>query len=357
MSILNGATDATQLLVNVDASGGSGNVSNKQTGLGIRALNPVTNRLYTAEFIAAAPSPTVYTTSLGFGGFVAFTDASCPVLALAVNPANDWIYVGSQCPGGPLLEVFDAGTKVLLQSLDLSTAWPAGSQIGKMVFNSQTGKLYILNNGGVNKNGVALPASTEVYNAATLAHLSSIAGVTGPLAVNRVLNAVYGAFVGGGGGVATIDGNTDLLSATFGAGLTVSALAVNEATNMVYVGDATQGAVLVFQGVAPSKGAFTIGGRVVNGSGTGMAGVTVVSQGCAAWVHGYRFERPVHLDSFPAGTYTIQPTSAGLLYGPTSQSVTIGTASVNNLSFTGLATPIAVKGIVTDLAMIGWSQR
>ena len=85
--------------------------SNKQTGLGIRALNPVTNALYTAEFIAAAPSPTVYVTNLGFGGFLAFTDASCPVFGLAVNPANDWIYVGSQCQGGPLLEVFDAGTK------------------------------------------------------------------------------------------------------------------------------------------------------------------------------------------------------------------------------------------------------
>lgn len=353
MAILNGATDATQLLVNVDASGGSGNVSNKQTGLGIRALNPVTNALYTAEFIAAAPSPTVYVTSLGFGGFVAFTDASCPVFGLAVNPANDWIYVGSQCQGGPLLEVFDAGTKVLLQSLDLSTAWPAGSQIGKMVFNSQTGKLYILNNGGINKNGVTVSASTEVYNAATLAHLSSIAGVTGPLAVNRVLNAVYGAFVGGGGGVATIDGNTDLLSATFGAGLTVSALAVNEATNMVYVGDATQGAVLVFQGVAPSKGAFTIGGRVVNGSGAGLAGVTVVSQGA---VHGSTVTDSnglFTLIGFPAGTYTIQPTSAGLLYGPASQTVTISTASVSNLAFTGLSTPIAVNGIVTDLAMIG----
>lgn len=88
-----------------------------------------------------------------------------------------------------------------------------------------------------------------------------------------------------------------------------------------------------FTGVATVTG-FTISGRVVFSSGTGISGVSVTRTGSATAVvtdanGNYSFTGLVN------GTYTITPARAGYTFIPVNKTATVNSANVANLNFTG----------------------
>ena len=135
------------------------------------------------------------------------------------------------------------------------------------MYNPKSNKIYVANYGGFDVvTGTPNNPSTEVYNAVTFAHLASIPNVAGAMAVDTVLNAVYGlsdtqALSGAASQGRSIDGNTDTLSSTIPLGFVISSLqpvpiAVNEATGMVYYVNSATGVISVFQGQSAESRKF-----------------------------------------------------------------------------------------------------
>jgi hypothetical protein len=89
--------------------------------------------------------------------------------------------------------IYDGTTGANLQTVDLGGSIPFGADVVESALNLKSNKMYIANYGGFGINTQApIPPSVEVYNASTMAHLASVPNVVGPLAVDSVLNAIYG---------------------------------------------------------------------------------------------------------------------------------------------------------------------
>jgi len=311
-------------------------------------VNEVSNKLYSSTVGGVLVTDLTTGTVSVFA--IPFLKAGeiCNIHSLAVNPAFNWVYAVTQCQlASAVVFIFDGTTGATLQTFDLGASIPFGADVVEMVLNAKSNKLYLANYGGFGINTQApIPPSVEVYNADTLAHLASVPNVVGPLAVDSVLNAVYGISAVGLGG-AMIDGSTDTLNSTFTLGFGVSGvqgmpIGVNEATNMVYYLNTTAGVVDVFQGSLPAPGSFSISGQL---SGSGAAGVTINVQGGATFTAVTDASGAFKASGMPPGAYIVTPATAGLFYSPASQSVNITTANVTGVNFAALATPIAVQSL------------
>ncbi len=230
---------------------------------------------------------------------------------------------------------------------------PIGSDIGDVLFNPKSNKIYITNYGGFDTlTGTATGPSTEVYSATNFTHLASITNVTGPMASDTVLNAIYGisnsvANAGAGNVGAVIDGNTDTLSGTFPLGFVIDTLqpvpiAANEATGMVYYANNASGNVSVFQGNLPSPGVLSVRGQL---SGSGAAGVTITAKGGITATAIAGTNGTFTLAGLPPGAYSIVPSAPGVFFSPSSASVNITTANIAGVSFIALTTPVSVTSM------------
>ena len=311
-------------------------------------INDVTNNVYSTTL------GSILKTDLVTGAVTLLANPSfkpgdiCTVHGMAVNSALNWVYAAVQCSvasGG--LFVFDATTGATVQAVDLGGSIPTGANIGEVVFNPQSNKLYVANYGGFAVlTQTPVPPSVEVYNGTTITHLASVPNVVGPLAVDASLNAIYGvAFVCCSG--ALIDGSTDTLNSTFPLGFSVSGLdaipiAVNQATHMVYYANEFAGTVSVFQGSLPSPGTFSISGNL---TGPAPAGITLTAQGGSTFTAVTDATGGYTLSGLPPGAYTVTPASAGLFFSPSSQVVNITAASITGINFADLTTPIALTGL------------
>jgi YVTN family beta-propeller protein len=230
-------------------------------------VNEATNKLYSTTI------GSILVTDLVSGTVSLLANPSlkpgdiCNVHSLAVNTALNWVYATVQCSlASAAMIVFDGATGAMLQAADLGASIPFGANVGEIVFNPQSNKLYVANYGGFGINTQApVPPSVEVYNAVTIAHLASVPNIIGPLAVDTVLNAVYGMSGNTAGIASVIDGGTDTLNSTFTIGFSVSGLdqipiGVNEATHMVYFINSAGGSVSVFQGTLPAPATFSASG-------------------------------------------------------------------------------------------------
>ncbi len=322
-------------------------------GFKFMSVNEATNKMYSTDNVS------VFITDLSTGVVQVLTTPQtkigeiCTVRGLTINPAQNRVYASSVCQSAsPVLFVVDGTTGAAIQTVDLGANIPLGSNVGDLLFNPKTNKLYVTNYGGFDSLTLTgINPATEVYNAATFAHLASIPDVAGPMAADTVLNAVYGIsnstpFSGAGIAGAVIDGNTDTLSGTFPLGFSISSIqpvpiAVNEATGMVYYVNNTAGTVSVFQGSLPSPGKFSVSGQL---SGPAAAGVTVSAQGAVTATAITSAAGAFTISGLTPGVYTISPSAPGVFFSPLSQSVNITAADITGVNFGTLTSPIAITG-------------
>ena len=349
--VMDGLSDAP--LVPVAPQILAGNPPAPVVTFNITALNEATNRLY-----STGPGFFVNVTDLQTGTVSVFTSPAlkpgeiCSTRGLAVNSVMNWVYVTAVCQtASPILLVYDGTTASLLQTADLGAFIPLGSNVGDITLNPKTNKLYIVNYGGFNpQTDVANPPGTEVYNAVTFAHLASIPGVVGPMTIDTTLNTIYGTSATTNATVVVINGSTDTLSGTFASG-TVTSLAANAATGMIYVMNGGLGLLSVFQGDAPAPGTFTVSGSVTGSAGNGIAGVSVAVEGGVTSTVVTDASGQFTLSGISPGAYTVAPTSAGFFYSPASKTINITTANATGIAFAALSTPIAV----TSLTLSPWN--
>jgi hypothetical protein len=86
---------------------------------------------------------------------------------------------------------------------------------------------------------------------------------------------------------------------------------------------------------------FRISGQVLTANGAGLAGVIVAGQGGVNATAVTGATGQFTLAGFPAGTYTITPTAAGVIFGPSSQTVKVAKADFSGVTF-AVIPPIAI---------------
>jgi DNA-binding beta-propeller fold protein YncE len=348
--VYDGATNAPLVAIHPQFS----NTGAAIFGILFPSVNELTNQLYTTN------NQAIFVTDLSTGArrTLALPQTKigeiCTFRGMAINAAQNQVYASAVCQSAsPTLFVFDGASGALIQNVDLGASIPFGSDVGDVLYNPKSNKLYIANFGGFNAlTGTGTGPSTEVYSATTFTHLASIPNVIGPLAVDTVLNAIYGlsnsrANTGDGNAGAVIDGNTDTLIGTFPLGFVIDTLqpvpiVANEATGMVYFANNTGGSVSVFQGNLPSPGVFTVSGQF---SGAGAAGVTITAKGGVTATAVAGPNGTFTLAGLPPGVYSIVPSAPGVFFSPASTSVNITTANITGVSFAALTTPVAITNM------------
>src|ERR1700730_8343972 len=175
------------------------------------AVNPVTNKIYVANF--KGNSVTVIDGATN--ATVTVTVGSQPQ-GVAVNPATNKIYVSN----------FNSNSVTIIDGVtNTPTSVAAGINPGGIAINAVTNKIYVVNGGSNN---------VTVIDGAT-GTTTTIAAGSSPyaVAVNTVTNKIYVANLNVAN-VTVIDGATST-TATVPVGNTPAAVAVNPVTNKIYV--------------------------------------------------------------------------------------------------------------------------
>ena len=242
ITVVDGATNATTLVVDPNAKGGSccgGFPDGFPAGL---AVNPATNKIYVAN---AGGNVTVIDGATNSTTTVADPNANgLAPTAVAVNPVTNKIYVVNATPNpapggtGPgNVTVIDGATNSTTTVTDPNAFDPVGVAV-----NTITNKIYVANLGnfpsGVNHGNVtvidgATNATTTVTDPNALNPGAYSQGLA--VAVNSTTNRIY-VVNGSSDNVTVIDGATNSTSTvTARNGARPVALAVNEVANTVYV--------------------------------------------------------------------------------------------------------------------------
>ncbi len=326
------------------------------------AVNPVTNIAYFAN------GTQWYAVDLSTGSRT-FTGADlsgtgadvCQITGIGVNAATNQIFVAGKCQvNGQTLALFDGATNSLLQQVSLGAFITAGSNFGfgNLGVNTRTNKVYVENirllnfGGSVNFEDPAI----EVFDGAALAHLATIKGPRGQMAIDTATDVVYAC----GGYCMAIDGRTDTSLSTFGTpGAQQSAVAVNESTNTVYIastrpdphlpGGSPAGFVDVFRGVPPS---VSVSGSILSSAGTGIAGITVAIAGPIVTTVTTDATGLFTVPRLTPGTYTITPKSTSFVFQPAVRTLTVADASLTDVTFTAVPS-FSISGQIVDAAGAG----
>ncbi len=169
--------------------------------------------------------------------------SAAAVRGLAVDDSRHHIYAIGQMPDGagssPVIFVVDTNTNALTTTLPMMEG---GSYI---VVNPTTGRIYAADGGGGGGGHVQIYDGNDLSSRGRV----SVGAVPGPMAVNKVTNKIYVANIGAGSvdnSVTVINGASDSVETTFSNttqnnGDAVSAVAVSEATNKIYIADNTNG--------------------------------------------------------------------------------------------------------------------
>jgi YVTN family beta-propeller protein len=208
------------------------------------AVNPVTNKIYVADFRGSFGG-TSNVTVIDGGSFPAtsVTVGTNPQ-SIAANPNTNKIYVPN--PDSNNLTVIDGATNAI-------TTVAAGTQPVAVAVNPVAGKIYVANSGS--NNVTVIDGSA---NATT-----TVAAGTQPVAVavNPVTNRIYIANRGSNN-VTVIDGATNATT-TVAAGTQPVAVAVNPVTNKIYIANSGSNNVTVIDGTTNSMAAVAAGSQPV----------------------------------------------------------------------------------------------
>lgn len=211
------------------------------------ALNPVTNKIYVANYasntVTVIDGTTNTTTTVAVGTYP---------LAIAVNPATNKIYVANV--SSQSLTVIDGVTN-FATTITIPVAY---STVGSIAVNPVTNKIYVTSS----SNTVAvIDGANNSITTITVSGLPYSIGLR-TVAVNAVTNKIYVAGTGGysnNGTVTVIDGITNTYT-TLTAGIDPNAIAINPITNQIYVANYWSGTVMVIDG--DSNSITTIGAGV-----------------------------------------------------------------------------------------------
>ena len=215
------------------------------------AVNPATNLIYVTNYCGADTScqtlsGTVSVISGASNTVTATVNVGAGPALPVVNSVTNKIYVGNTC-GNDTTCTFPYGQGTVT-AIDGTTNNPTSVNVGVYPFalavNSVTNKIYVANNCGDDGNCQST-ATLTVINGATLATNEIAIGGFYPYAIaaNSVTNKIYvpsdcygDASCQGypNGTVSVIDGGT-LAYSSVGAGISPSTIALNSATNKIYV--------------------------------------------------------------------------------------------------------------------------
>jgi DNA-binding beta-propeller fold protein YncE len=350
------------------------------------AWDPVTDNVYAADGLNWFASNNAKFLFAGGGG--------CN--AVANNPATERVYVS--CGGNVL--VYDG---IVLSKASVKVPTPAlgraslSGRITGLAVNPNTNRVYVV--------GGTSPNSLDVLDASTYQVLASIAGlpdqstdalVAGymglplprPIAINTATNTIF-VVNSVSSTISVIDGNTNTVKGTINipvpAGAVSSqtvppftqlsdikpgntyydsstatvntlggaiAIAVNEASNQLYVAS-VNGTVSVFALDAPlAPPAYSVNGVIRDPQGAPVAGITVNAVGAAATAVTDATGMFV-LTGLPAGVYAVAPTSAAFAFSPASQNVSVTSGNAGGLVFQANPPIVPASYTLNPWTMIG----
>jgi DNA-binding beta-propeller fold protein YncE len=213
------------------------------------AVNPVTNKIYVANYCGADSWCGWGTVTVIDGATLATTSVtvgSAP-FAVAVNSVTNKIYVANEC-GDDVYCYTHGGTVTVIDGVTLSTATvTVGASPDPPVVNSVTNKIYVANycgNDSTCSSYAPFPFGTvTVIDGVTLSTATVYVG-NSPygLDVNSITNKVYVAnqcgddpYCGSTASMTVIDGATLATTDVGIAGFYPEVVAVNSVTNKIYV--------------------------------------------------------------------------------------------------------------------------
>jgi YVTN family beta-propeller protein len=211
------------------------------------AVNPVTNKIYVANFGTTAGSADGSVTVIdGATNSTATLAAdSANPSAIAVNPLTNNIYVANS--GNNTVSVISGAT-------GQTSAVSVGGYPNALAVNSVTNKIYVANRGS---------GSLTVIDGATNATITVAVGTSPALvAVNPFTNKVYIANTGSNN-LTILDGATNT-TATLSLGSTPAAIGVNAVTNKVYVATmgnpvSSSGGLTIVDGITSAVSTVNVG--------------------------------------------------------------------------------------------------
>ena len=216
--VIDGATDSTTAIT---------------TGVGTAAVavNPVTNKIYAANFldndVTVIDGATNSTTTVPVG---------VGPLAVAVNPTTNKIYVGNTTDNS--VTVIDGATNTTTM---VTAGGTPPDHLINLAVNPVTDKIYVFNDG----NGII----TVIDGATNSTTLLNVVSAPSALAVNPVTNKIY--LANGSNFITVMDGATNSTT-TIPTGNGPASIAVNPVTNKIYVANFADNDVTVIDGVTNS---------------------------------------------------------------------------------------------------------
>jgi hypothetical protein len=324
------------------------------------SVNPVTNTGFFADgtqwyAVDLTTGNRLYAVSQLTGG----GGDTCQMNGVAANRATNRVFIAGQCAlAGNMLAVFDAVSGVLLSSVNVGAI---AVNVGRLAVNPNTNKVYLEATVPTPNGLTAAGPSVEVFDGATLSHMASIANRKGPFAVNTVTNMVYAGIADAG--AAAIDGMAPEQNSIFGSTQVVSALAVDEVANNVYLasdssllGFCCTPTVPVFGAAAATISVFhqdpatyLVSGVVADGGGVPLAGITVTVAGQGLSVSQVTGPNGIFAARFVPGVYTITPSNPAYQFSPPLETITLGSIDQTFPTFTAIPV-FHVTGVVLTQA-------
>ena len=221
------------------------------------AVDPVTDMIYAAS----AGSNTV-TKINGSNNDTTIINVGGNPFAIAVNPATDMIFVANKATN-TVTEING--------STNATTTIPAGIAPDAIAVNPATDMIYVANYGSLYVDELMgntmndTSGSVTVINGSTNATAAVAAGGNRPcaVAVNPATDMIYVANYGSlyvEGTVTAINGSTNATTTIGYVGMEPDAIAVNPVTDMIYVANYYSGTVTIINGVTNATSSVGVGG-------------------------------------------------------------------------------------------------
>ena len=309
VTVLDGATDSTSTIA----------VGSYSSPYAI-AVNPVTNTIYVADVgdssVTVIDGATNHTSTVKIGG-----GTSPAPIALAVNSLTNKVYVANRCNPG-------ANTTEIDGNSDSTTSIPSviSNNIG---LNSTTNNIYV--------SSQVNDAITVINGANNSTATITLATTAGAFAINPVTNVIYAASSYSYDSlVVVINGATNTVTKYITTGLNTepNALAINTATNKVYVGNV---------GGEPS-----IGGNIITVIDGATNNTTAISLG-------------INSTNYPSESYqaiAINQVTNKIYVANQGSGVSIINGANNSVTTLNLASPfaIAVNSLTNKIYVTNWNN-
>ena len=257
--------------------------------------------------------------------------------AIAFNPVTNKYYVGSSP-----VSVIDGATNTV-------TNIPGTGYFTACALNTVTNKLYFIT--GTGTNAASLAVIDGATNTVSFIPLNNIQAWA--VAVNTTTNKIYVANYSNPGTVTVVDGATTATT-TLNAGLNNIDIAVNSVTNKIYVAnfEASVPTMTVIDGATNAATNITLSAALVNnGTGSLMAVNTATNKI-------YLGSNPTAVIDGATNTVTKLGAVAGnfyitnFAYNPVTNILYVATSITGNNSLTGTGTVTAINGTTGATAAI-----